>query len=303
MRALLSAPDGSGLRIGEVRDPVPGPSQVLVKVASASLNFGEVAFRDPVPATDSVSGWDAAGVVVQSAADGSGPPVGTRVVTFGWRGGWAELRTVETSDLATVPDHVDLGAAAALPVAGVTALGALRRLGSVAGRRVLITGASGGVGRFAVQLAARSGAQVIASVGSSERGAGISELGAHEVTVGLAGIEEPLDGVLDTVGGPQLAAALALMAPGGLVQWIGRAAREPFTLTVDESEGHPPWRLEQFHIRPPFGPDLKHLVALLERAELDPQIGWRGPWERANDAAEALVGRRIAGKAVIDVSA
>ncbi|HET6259246.1 MAG TPA: hypothetical protein VFE39_11400 [Pseudonocardia sp.] len=72
-----------------------------------------------------------------------------------------------------VPDEVDLGAAAAVPVAGVTALRALRRLGFLTGRRVLITGASGGVGGYAVQLAASAGAHVIASVGSAARGEGL----------------------------------------------------------------------------------------------------------------------------------
>ena len=93
--------------------------------------------------------------------------VGARVVTFGWAAGWAELRAVDTGELAVLPDGVDHDAAAALPVAGVTALRALRRLGPVLGRRVLITGASGGVGRFAVQLAARAGAHVVAAAGRS----------------------------------------------------------------------------------------------------------------------------------------
>lgn len=302
MRALMFTPDG-GLRLEQVPDPVPAPSQALVAVAAASINFGEVGFRDPAQPSEDVVGYDAAGVVSQPAADGSGPPAGTRVASFDWRGGWAELRAVETRDLAVVPDAVDIGVAAALPVAGVTALGALRRLGSVAGRRVLVTGAAGGVGRYAVQLAAQAGAHVVASVGSRERGAGLAELGADEVVVGLAGIEQPLYGMLDTVGGPQLAAALALMEPGGLVQWIGRAAREPFVLSVEAAETQPPWRLEQFHVAPPFGPDLAYLLQLVERGELDPQIGWRGSWEQATEAAAELLARRVAGKAVIDVVA
>ena len=93
-----------------------------------------------------VAGWDAAGTVVAAAADGTGPPAGARVATFGWAGAWAELRAVDTGELAVLPDAVDFGAAAALPVAGMTALRALRRLGSVIGRRVLITGASGASG-------------------------------------------------------------------------------------------------------------------------------------------------------------
>src|SRR5436189_210444 len=74
---------------------------------------------------------------------------------------------------------------AALPAAGVTALRAVRALGPLLGRRVLVTGASGGLGRFAVQLAARAGADVVALVGRPERGAGLVELGAREVVTGI----------------------------------------------------------------------------------------------------------------------
>lgn len=84
-----------------------------------------------------------------------------------------------------LPDDVDFGSAAALPVAAVTALRAVRALGPVVGRRILITGASGGVGRFAVQLAALAGAHVVAVVGSPERGTGLPELVDAEVVVGV----------------------------------------------------------------------------------------------------------------------
>ena len=301
MRALVFDPVGTHrLRLGDAPDPVPRDSEVLVEVHTVGLNFGELAF-DPEREPGAVLGWDAAGVITRSAADGSGPAAGTRVVTFGWKGAWAELRAVDTANVAVVPDSVDLGAACALPVAGVTALQALRRLGNVIGRRVLVTGASGGVGRFAVQLAARSGGYVIASVGRPARRAGLSELGAAEVIVGLHGVSGRLFGVLDTVGGPQLANALGMLDEGGIVQWIGRASRAPLELEVQQVEQHRSWRLERFQVRTPFGTDLDYLVELLEHAELDPQIGWRGPWDRASEAAHALLAREVRGKAVLDI--
>jgi NADPH:quinone reductase-like Zn-dependent oxidoreductase len=299
MRALIHDPAAAaGLRLGDAPDPVPGPAQVLVEVAAISLNFGEVvSLSGQEPGY--VSGWDAAGVVVRAAADGSGPAAGTRVVTFGWGGGWGRLRAVDVNELAAVPDAIDLGVAGAIPVAGVTALRALRALGPVAGRRVLVTGASGGVGRFAVQFAAQAGAHVIASVGGVARGEGLRELGADEVVVGLDSVTEPLSGVLDNVGGPQRAAAFALLADGGVIQAIGNASRQETVIDDADARGR---RVEQFRVGDGMAPELAELLGLLAAGRLDVPIGWRGPWERAAEAAEDLIGRRIAGKAVLDVT-
>jgi NADPH2:quinone reductase len=304
MRALVYAPDADhGLALGEVREPDPGPSEALVRVAAMSLNFADVAFLHDRQAPGGVPGFDASGVVITPAADSSGPPAGTRVVTFGWSGAWAEQRSVDTAEMTVVPDGVDLGMAAAIPVAGVTALRALRRLGSLVGRRVLITGASGGVGRFAVQLAARAGAHVVAVVGSPERGDGLSALGAAEVVVGVDSVSGPIYGALDNVGGRALAEVFALLEPGGSVQSVGMASLEPTTIDFEQARLRGgDTRIEAFAIGPRFGRDLEFLVGLVAAGELDPQIGWRGPWEKAADAAAALLGRKVQGKAVLDVS-
>ena len=234
MRAVVYDPEArANLRLADVDEPVAGESEALIEVRATALNFGEVHFIDQMRKPGEVPGWDAAGVVVQAAADGSGPAVGSRVVGFHNAGGWAERRAVPTENLALLPDLVDFGPAAALPVAGVTALQALRALGPVVGRRVLITGASGGVGRFGVQLAARAGAHVIAAVGSAARGAGLVQLGAAEVVVGLADVTEPLFGVLDNVGGQLPAEAFSLVADGGSVQSIGMASNQPTTIDFE----------------------------------------------------------------------
>ncbi len=304
MRALIHDPGSpQGLRLGEVPDPQPGPSEALVQVAATSLNFGEAAFLSDRHEPGAVPGWDASGVVVAAAANGAGPPAGARVATFGWAGAWAEKRAVDTAELAVLPEAVELGSAAALPVAGVTALRALRRLGPVVGRRVLITGASGGVGRFAVQLAARAGAHVVASVGSPQRGEGLAELGAAEVVVDLGEVAEPVFGVLDNVGGSVLSAAYALLQSGGCLQSVGMASLQPTSIDFEQARlrgGNT--RIEAFVVGSGFGPDLAYLVALLEAGELDAQIGWRGKWDRAGEAVEALLGRQVRGKAVLEVA-
>lgn len=303
MRAVIYDPQAPAkLRLSDVDEPVPAPSQALIEVRAVALNFGEVHWIDTARRPGEVPGWDAAGIVTQAAADGSGPAAGTRVVSFDDFGGWAQRRAVPTENLAVLPESVDFGAAAALPVAGVTALQALRALGPVVGRRVLITGASGGVGRFAVQLAARAGAHVIAAVGAPARGAGLPELGAAEVVVGLAGIEEPVFGVLDNVGGQLLAEAFSLLAEGGSAQSIGMASGQPTRIDFEaERRLYVRKRLEPFTVRMPLGPDLTYLVELLATGQLDPQVSLRVPWEKVSEAAEALLERRVAGKAVLDV--
>ncbi|XXV02166.1 zinc-binding dehydrogenase [Sorangium sp. So ce1335] len=282
--------------------PEPAPSQALVEVHAISLNFGEVAFLPELRRPGEVPGWDAAGVVVRAAADGSGPKEGARVATFAPSGAWAELRAVDTADIGAVPGSVDLGAASTVPVAGVTALRALRALGPVVGRRVLVTGASGGVGRYAVQLAHRAGAHVVAAVGSAARGEGLREIGADEVVVGLDGVKEPVFGVLENVGGAQLAQALSLVERGGSVQSIGMASREPSTIDFEQERRRAGnRRVEVFVVGRSFGADIAYLASLLGRGELDPQIGLRGGWERAEEAAQALLDRRVAGKAVLEL--
>jgi NADPH:quinone reductase len=304
MRAIVYDPRApQGLALAEAPDPEPGPSEALIGVAAVSLNFADVAFLQDRQVPGAVPGFDASGVVVKAAGDGSGPPPRTPVVTFGWSGAWAALRAVDTAELAVLPDEVELGAAAAVPVAGVTALRALRQLGSLVGRRVLITGASGGVGRFAVQLAAKAGAHVVASVGSPQRGEGLAALGAAEVVVGLDGVSEPVDGALDNVGGRMLADVYGLLAPGGCVQSIGMASLEPTTIDFEQARLRGgATRIEAFAIGPGFGRDLSFLVGLVATGELDPQIDWRGPWDKVADAAAALLGRKVRGKAVLEVS-
>jgi NADPH:quinone reductase len=302
MRALIADPSAPfALRLATVPEPVPGPGQVLVAVHHASLNHGDLndARSGRVP-PGGVLGSDVAGVVELPAA-GGGPPRGTRVVALA-RGAFAEYSLVDLGALAEVPPSVDLdlAPAAALPVAGVAALQALRAAGVAAGKRVLVTGAAGGVGRFAVQLAAHAGARVIASVGSAARGEGLAEAGADQIVVGLDGIDQPVDVVLDNVGGPTLVAAWKLLAPDGSLQSIGWSSDEPAVFPPYSTIG-PPKSLSSFLIEGDVGGALATLLGLLAAGDLSVEIGWRGPLERAEEAAGALLARRVRGKAVFDV--
>jgi NADPH2:quinone reductase len=299
VRALIVEPSApAALRLAEVPEPAPGPGQVVLAVRHASLNHGDLndARSGRVP-PGAVLGSDAAGIVAAAAGDGA-PAVGARVVALA-AGAFAERVAVDVGALAEVPESVDLAAAATLPVAGLAALRALRAAGPVLGKRVLVTGASGGVGRFAVQLAAHAGAHVIASVGSRERGAGLVR--ADEVVVGLDGVDRPVDVVLDNVGGPQMVRAWDLLAPGGSLQSIGWTSGEPAVFPPYATVGLPK-SLSSFLIEGEAGADLTTLVRLVAEGSLGVQIGWRGPWERVDEAVDALRSRRVDGKAVLDVT-
>ncbi|GAA4227805.1 NADPH:quinone reductase-like Zn-dependent oxidoreductase [Streptosporangium album] len=136
IRALIVDPAApAALRLGDIDDPAPRPHQTVIDVRHISLNRGEIAFaRQQAPGT--VLGYDASGIVSRAAADGSGPAVGTRVAAFG-AGAWAQRMAVGTDSVAEIPDEVDLADAAALPMAGVTALRTLRAA-PILGKRVLI---------------------------------------------------------------------------------------------------------------------------------------------------------------------
>ena len=163
IRAVVVDPEAQGklaIRLVELRDP--DRDEVQVRVTAISLNRGETRRALQVAAPGWRPGWDFAGVVEREAADGSGPKSGARVVGILPSGAWAERVNCRSHAVAVLPDGCSDAQAATLPVAGLTALHALRQGGLLLGRKVLVDGASGGVGHLACQLAApparRSGA-------------------------------------------------------------------------------------------------------------------------------------------------
>ncbi|WP_432125676.1 zinc-binding dehydrogenase [Streptomyces sp. bgisy082] len=295
-------PTGEAARpvaFAEVPQPVPEPGEVLVKVEAFAPNRGETfLLEDPEPGFS--PGKDVAGLVVQEAADGSGPAVGTRVVGHPARGGWAEYAAVPVHSLAVLPDGVDGVRAAALPLAGITALRLLRTAGATAGLRLLLTGASGGVGHYVTELAVAAGAEVTAVTAGPERGARLAELGAR-VVHGVAEAAGPFDVVLESTGGPDLPLALTKVRPGGTLVWFGQASRTPATLDFFALLGGPERvTIRHFHYAgAPYGPDLATLVRLVEQGRLHPEIGRVAPWELTADTLVDLRERRIRGKAVL----
>ena len=290
----------SGVSLREAPDAQVGPSEALIEVRAVSLNRGEVR-RLPARAEGTIPGWDVAGIVRQAGPDG--PREGARVVGLADEGGWAELAAVPTTRIAELPDDVSFEAASTLPVAGLTAIRALEIGGPLLGRRVLVTGAAGGVGRYAIQLAKRAGAHVTGVVRDERRGQGLRELGADELITVLSPEGEPFDLLLESVGGASLAAALTRVAPQGTVVAFGASSPEPTTFEVSRFYNRGGARLyglrvfDELRFHQSGVRDLKLLLA----ARLDPQIDLVTSWRDADRALKALLDRRVAGKAVLRI--
>src|ERR687893_1271499 len=168
IKAVVVDPDAPNrLALADVEEPSPTPSEALVRVAAVSLNRGEVR-RAESSEPGFRPGWDLAGIVERAAQDGTGPREGTRVVGLLGAGAWSERAAVPVNALAELPEGVSFEQAATLPVAGLTALYALEKGDGLLGRNVLVTGASGGVGLFALGLASLGGAHPVALVRREE---------------------------------------------------------------------------------------------------------------------------------------
>jgi NADPH2:quinone reductase len=304
MRSLVSLPDSPFAQLADVGEPVPRSDQALVEVKAFSLNRGECRRLAQSPAGN-LTGWDLAGVVAEPAADGSGPAAGARVVGYVMAGAWAQRAAVDTEHLAVLPDELSFEHAATLPVAGLTALRALEVGGFIVGKRVLVTGASGGVGRFAIQLASLAGAHVTAV---ARRADGLAELGADEVLPELTTDGEDFAVALDGIGGPVLGVVLQRVAPRGTVVSYASTIPEPVSYPTRELFSRAPGaRLyglyifaELDHTRTASA-DLRRLADLVAAGRLDPQVDRTASWTEAPAMIEALLDRRVAGKAVLIV--
>lgn len=216
------------IRTEDIPRPTPGPGEVLVEVAATSFNPSDIGWRRglmrPLRELDLpwTLGGEVSGTVVAAGEGVTAPAPGDRVVGRVDRGGAAaEYMTARAGELVAAPTTIPLAHAAALPIAGVTAWQAVREHARVEpGQRVLVNGAGGGVGGFAVQLAKHAGAFVIATASphSAEvvRRQGADQIVDYTATPLAAALDEPIDALLHLVAAPAEEAA-ALVRPGGVV--------------------------------------------------------------------------------------
>jgi NADPH:quinone reductase len=309
MRAVIvDAHEPRRLVISDVPRPRPGPSDALIRVAAFSLNRGEVRNALTDGRQDARIGWDIAGTIEQAAADGSSPPAGTRVVAVDAIGGWAEFTALPAMMIAPIAPDVSFAQAATLPVAGLTAVYSLRRGDPLRGKRVLVSGASGGVGSFACQLAHLEGAQVVAAIREPVQESFVRNIGADLVAIGpdlsAARSHGPFDLILESVGGASLGAALTMLAPGGtcVVFGVSESSEVRFDAGAFYRIGAATLYGLMLHLefrQEPPSAGLAHLAGLVAQDKLKPSIEVEAPWTEIDRVAKDLMDRRFLGKAVL----
>ena len=290
------------LDVVEVPRPAPGDGQALVRVEAAGINPGEASIRKGLlhergPATfPSGEGSDLAGVVEEVGPEVDSVAAGDEVI--GWtdeRGSHAELVTVPVEHLIARPAGVSWEAAGALFVAGVTAYAAVHAVGVSAGDVVVVSGAAGGVGSLAVQLAVLAGARVIglASSGHHEwlRDHGVTpvEYGegvAARITDAAGGA---VDAFIDTFGGGYVRLAVEELgvAPERVDTIIDWGAAEHYGARSEGSAAG---------ARPEV---LAELVGLIDQGNLEVPIAGVFPLDRVRDASRELERRHTRGKIVL----
>ncbi|TGQ82105.1 oxidoreductase [Mesorhizobium sp. M8A.F.Ca.ET.207.01.1.1] len=301
---IISSDSATRLRLAEVEEPRPLADEALVSVHATSLNRGELRLLTIRP-----NGWrpgqDIVGIVERAAADGSGPAAGTRVAALVDQAGWAERVAVSTDRLAVLPDEVGFVSAATLPVAGTTALRTLRHGGDLAGQKVLITGASGAVGRFQIQIAREQRASVTA-IAATRHHEDLRGLGAEQIVESIEQAEGPFSLITESVGGKSLAHAIERVAPGGTIVIFGSSSGELTPVGFRQFvPGHEGARLQTFAYYTSgsaIGADIAALLAVVAAGRLETRVAMTVPWTEIGQALDALRQRSFSGKAVLTLA-
>ncbi len=297
---------------GDLPDPVAAPNQMVIEVKAVSINPVDYKLNNmntgflPNAKLPKIVGTDFAGIVSKTADGDSRFKAGDRVygatpIFLGKPGSLAELLLTETKNARHIPDGMSFQEAASLPVAALTALNGLRRCGVKEGSKLLINGATGGVGHFAIQIARAKGAIVTASCSERNRALAVG-LGA-ETTIGyqekdMSGILEKYDAILDAWGqmkfkdifrllkkGGTYASPLILVAPAFLTHIVRLFSGKKITSS-------------NMRKRPE---DYEEIERLFSEKKLKPLIENTFPLEKAAEAFEYAEKRKPRGKVIITI--
>jgi len=270
------------LHLAEMEAPTAGPGEVQIRVAAAGVNPADYKRRNGSLAKYAqlsfpyVGGMDVAGTVAAVGPGVTRFKAGDRIVAT-VPGGYAEVAVANEATCALLPDSVDFAQAAALPCAALTGVQMIEMaVQPRKGERVLVTGATGAVGRYAVDAALALGARVVAAV----RPAYFDEargLGAHEVLSLEDGDKDGLafDHVADTVGGPAVAKLARHVAQGGKIVTVSTTPIDPEGL---------PAPVSFFAYKPAEGERLARIVDSVARGSTSMPIARRLPFSSAAEA-------------------
>src|SRR5580704_9234811 len=268
MRAMrASNSDPASLTSESVPVPEPGPGELLVQVRATAITADELTWPESWPA---IPCHDVSGVVAATGPDADGWQPGDEVyglVGFDRPGAAAEYVTAPAADLAPKPASVDHLTAAAVPLGALTAWQALHEHAQLAaGQHVLVHGGAGGVGAYAVQLAALAGARVTATASARDL-AFVAGLGARDVLDYSGRFEEhvhDVDVVIDPVGGTTTARSWPVLRSGGTLVAI---AEEPGPGTGGRDDVH-----SSYFVVRPDGSQLRELASLVDKGQLRPVV-------------------------------
>jgi NADPH:quinone reductase-like Zn-dependent oxidoreductase len=288
------------LQVVEVPRPVPGPGQVLVQVKAAGINPGEARIRTGAlhalwPATfPSGEGSDLAGIVAETGPGVTGVSAGDEVIGFtDHRASHAEYVVVGEEDLTPKPAGVPWDVAGALFVAGTTAYAAVRAVDPIAGDTVVVSGAAGGVGSIAVQLAKRTGANVI-GLASPANHEWLAAHGVIPVSYGdgvadrIRSVASKVDAFIDTVGPEYVLLAIELGVAPSRIDTIVRS--DAATHYGVKQEGNAAGASATV---------LAELAGLLAPGELEIPIAATFPLDQVQDAYRRLETHHLLGKIVL----
>jgi NADPH:quinone reductase len=320
MRAVVCNEYGppEALRVVDLADPQPGPGQVVVRVAAAAVNFPDVLivankYQISVP-TPFTPGSEFAGSVAAVGSGVDGWAIGDQVFGAGLSGAFAELVVTNAASLRRIPPGVDPQVAAATWVAHATAYHSIRSVADVQpGDVVAVTGAAGGVGLAAVEVAALRGATVIAIASTAEKRAVCLEHGAHHAVAPDDELRNALkalapggvDVVIDPVGGELSERVLRSMRWGGRFVTVGFAAgdipRIPLNLVLLKGVIIKGFEIRTFSLHAPelAARDERELLDLLISGRVRPHISATHSLEGAVDALNEVAQRRSTGKVLI----
>jgi NADPH:quinone reductase-like Zn-dependent oxidoreductase len=323
MKAIVQTVYGPAdvLRLGDIAQPVPGDGEVLVRVRAAGVDQGVWHLMTGLPYLVRLFGYGlkkpkvpVRGREVSGVVEAAGPGVDRFAAgdeVFGTcDGSFADYVCARQDKLARKPVNLSFEEAAAAPISGVTALQAVRDAGHIAvGQNVLILGAGGGVGSFAVQLAKAFGAEVTGVCSTGKVGL-VRSLGADAVidytTTDIAAAGKLYDVIIDTAGNRPLSVLRRLLVPKGTLVIVGGEGGGKLTGGFERSLGAPLVALfsgqkfkglaaKETHL------DLEALTSMIEAGSVKPAVDKVFPLAQAPDAIRYLRDGQAHGKVVVRV--